>query len=123
MALPVFLSGCRSLLVLVGPTYSARLWCVMELFIFLRMGGQHDDIDVRLFEGGDSLVRQLQRFDAAEARCFLNRDRQRLWAVIEASFGTFAPFNKRVRAVFAQKIANSAGERYRAAGGRVTLTV
>ena len=113
MALPVFLSGCRSLLVLVGPTYSTRLWCVMELFVFLRMGGQHDDIAVRLLEGGDSLVRQLEKFDAGKAKCFLNRDRQRLWAVIEASFGTFAPFNKRVRAVFAGKIAG-AGERYRA---------
>ena len=113
MALPVFLSGCRSLLVLVGPTYSSRLWCVMELFVFIRMGGQHDDIAVRLLEGGDSLVRQLERFDAGKAKCFLNRDRQRLWAVIEASFGTFAPFNKRVRAVFADKIASS-GERYRA---------
>ena len=85
----------------------------MELFVFLRMGGRRDDIAVRLLEGGDSLVRQLERFDAGKAKCFLNRDRQRLWAVIEASFGTFAPFNKRVRAVFADKIASS-GERYRA---------
>ena len=27
MALPIFLSGCRSLLVLAGPSYSTRLWC------------------------------------------------------------------------------------------------
>lgn len=114
MALPVFLSGCRSLLVLAGPTYSSRLWCVMELFVFLRMGGARDDIAVRLLEDGDSLVRQLERFDAGEAKCFLNRDRQRLWAVIESSFGTFAPFNKQVRAVFADNIASAAGERYRA---------
>ena len=60
MALPVFLSGCRSLLVLAGPTYSSRLWCVMELFVFLRMGGARDDIAVRLLEDGDSLVRQLE---------------------------------------------------------------
>jgi len=26
-ALPVFLSGCRSLVVLAGPTYASRLWC------------------------------------------------------------------------------------------------
>ena len=27
--LPVFLSGCRELLILVGETYHKRLWCVM----------------------------------------------------------------------------------------------
>ena len=30
--LPVSLAGCRQLLVLAGPTYASRLWCVMELF-------------------------------------------------------------------------------------------
>ena len=77
----------------------------MELFVFLRMGGRRDDIAVRLLEGGDALVRQLARFDASKAQCFLNRDRQRLLAVIESSFGTCQPFNKLVRAVFSNKIA------------------
>ena len=30
--LPVSLAGCRQLLVLAGPSYASRLWCVMELF-------------------------------------------------------------------------------------------
>eukprot|EP00964_Phaeocystis_antarctica_P078319 scaffold48710_cov67-Phaeocystis_antarctica.AAC.3 len=34
--LPVFLAGCQTLLVVAGPTYCARLWCVMELFTFAR---------------------------------------------------------------------------------------
>ena len=29
--LPVFLSGCRELLILAGKTYTTRLWCVMEV--------------------------------------------------------------------------------------------
>ena len=32
--LPVFLAGCQTLLVVAGPTYCSRLWCVMELFTF-----------------------------------------------------------------------------------------
>ena len=36
--LPVFLAGCQTLLVVAGPTYCARLWCVMELFMFVRSG-------------------------------------------------------------------------------------
>ena len=30
-ALPLFLSGCKNLVVLAGLTYSTRLWCVMEV--------------------------------------------------------------------------------------------
>ena len=34
--LPVFLAGCQTLLVVAGATYCSRLWCVMELFTFVR---------------------------------------------------------------------------------------
>ena len=34
--LPVFLAGCQTLLVVAGPTYCSRLWCVMERFAFVR---------------------------------------------------------------------------------------
>ena len=34
--LPIFLAGCQMLLVVAGPTYCSRLWCVMELFTFAR---------------------------------------------------------------------------------------
>ena len=37
--LPIFLSGCKKLLVIAGNTYTHRLWCVMEIFTFLFMGG------------------------------------------------------------------------------------
>ena len=32
-----------------------------------------------------------------KAKCFLSKDRHKLWAVIEASFGDFVPFNKMPR--------------------------
>jgi len=38
--LPVFLAGCQTLLVVAGPTYCSRLWCVMELFTFARSNRQ-----------------------------------------------------------------------------------
>ena len=38
-SLPIFLAGCQGLLVLAGKTYPTRLWCVVELFVYLRMGG------------------------------------------------------------------------------------
>ena len=35
MCLPVHLAACRKLLILAGPTYTTRMWCVLELFVFL----------------------------------------------------------------------------------------
>lgn len=87
------------------------------------MGGAQSDIIVKLLEENADLERLLAKFDASKSRCFLNRDRQNLLAVIEAGFGTFTPFNKLVRQVFANKLAtgdaspSSEGQPLAEAGG------
>ena len=106
--LPVFLSGCQILLIVAGPTYCSRLWCVMEIFTFMRMGSAMDRVSLRLITGPDQnqaaaekeLTAELATFNAAEAQCFKQEDRQRLLAVIEAGFGNFSDFNKGVRSMF-----------------------
>ena len=98
--LPIFLASCDSLLVLAGKTYATRLWCVMELFVYLRMGGRTQDVAIRFLGDGTDMPLLLSQFDAGKARCYHDRDRQRLLAVIEAGFGTFDPFNKIVRDMF-----------------------
>ena len=35
MCLPVFLAGCNSLLVISGETYPSRLWCLLEMFVYM----------------------------------------------------------------------------------------
>merc|ERR1740130_1474793 len=42
--LPVFLAGCKHLMILCGETYLSRLWCVFELFVFFSMGGAFDKV-------------------------------------------------------------------------------
>ena len=82
--------------------------CVMELFVFVRMGGKKNDIIVKLLdEEADKasdrkadMRARLVKFDASRSRCFLDRDRQRLLAVIEASFGTTRSFDELVLKVF-----------------------
>lgn len=74
-----------------------------ELFVYVRMGGKSTDIIVELL--GDVDMRStLTRFDAAKARCYHERDRQKLLAVVESAFGTCDPFNKAVRAIFHEKL-------------------
>ena len=78
----------------------------MEVFIFIRIknvGSTADSaklaselLTIKLLDKSADLTRSLSRFDAAEAQCRYDRDRQKLLAVIEASFGTTAPFNQLV---------------------------
>ena len=107
MCLPVFLSGCQQLLLLVGPSYVTRLWCVMECFIFMRIKGidetaaqQTSHLKVKELSSDADLAQTLARFKAANAQCRYDRDRQRLLAVIEASFGTTRSFDELVLKVF-----------------------
>ena len=101
-SLPVFLAGCNELLVLAGRTYPTRLWCVMELFVYVRMGGKRERLVSRLLDDSTDLATRLAKFDAEDARCYLDNDRQKLLAVIEAAFGTFYLFNGLVRGIFSE---------------------
>ena len=83
----------------------------MEIFVFVRMKGQHDEIDVRLIVGthegaasAGKIKERLLRFDADKAECSLNKDRQRLLAAVESTYGTPKPFNKIVRNLLAEKL-------------------
>ena len=78
----------------------------MEIFVFVRMGGKHEDMVLKLLDENSNLANSLQKFDAAHAKCFLSKDRHKLWAVIEASFGDFIPFNKIVRGIFAAQLSD-----------------
>jgi len=113
-SLPVYLAGCRELLVLAGETYTRRLWCVMEMLVFLRMGGSADRVtvlpvptrsDARSSNAFETMLRRtaslFEAFDAREASCFHPEDRQRLLGVMEAGFGSLPVFNTVVRRIFA----------------------
>ena len=103
MCLPVFLAGCNSLLVLAGTTYSRRLWCVMELFIFLIMGGSETAVDVRLLCNNldtaerEALIQDLESFDAKQAKCSVQDDEDRMLGAIAGAFGSLEAFSKDVR--------------------------
>ena len=123
--LPIFLSGCQTLLIVAGPTYCSRLWCVMEIFTFLRMGRAKERIELRLISNPGQnqaaakreLAAQLATFNAAKAECFKQEDRQKLLAVIEAGFGDFQDFNQDVRTVFLRGLHRLSSSR-----GRSSLT-
>jgi hypothetical protein len=75
---------------------------VVELFVFLQMGGEREAMVVKPLDADAGL--SLNQFDSAKAQCFLEEDREKLLAIVEASFGTFGPFNEIVRGYFAEKL-------------------
>ena len=53
-ALPIYLLGSRYFVVFVGESYFNRMWCVLELFTFVRSGGTVDQIMLKPLHGDDA---------------------------------------------------------------------
>ena len=66
-------------------------------------------MDMECDEHDATLATRLMAFDAGKAECSFDDDKQHLCAVIEASFGTFAPFNRLVRGLLREKVATGWG--------------
>jgi len=107
--LPVYVAACKKLLVLAGPTYSFRLWCIMEIFTFLQMGGDWRNIEIYPLgadeyadaeEARDGFLRQFAEFDCMKAQCFKDSDREHFLGIIEGAFGSTDAFNLAVQKLF-----------------------
>jgi hypothetical protein len=105
--LPVFLCGCNELLVLCGPTYLTRLWCVVELFTFVHMGGSKHRITVLPLAPADveeqdshRIEQRLSDFDARQCDCSQSDDKDRMLKIICTAYGSMESFNTAVRVMF-----------------------
>ena len=96
LCLPVFLSGCETLLIIPGPTYTSRLWCIMEVFVFLKMGGSIRRITIIPIELKDEKIARskFEEVDVSKCKCYLEKDRQKLLGIVEKGFGSYEAFNK-----------------------------
>jgi len=83
------------------------------------VGGAEERVELHLIANPDQdqkearrlLMQRFATFDAAKAQCFLARDRDRLLAVIEASFGDFYDFNRVARKLFAKRVSDPSTRR------------
>jgi hypothetical protein len=103
--LPVYVSGCKRLLVLCGRTYTSRLWCIMEVFTFLVMGAEKDRVELKRISDAPEISEALMHFRTSAAQCYLQEDRQRMLAIIESAFGTHASFDDAVRRLLVGAVA------------------
>ena len=128
--LPVYLSGCQRLVVLAGDTFHTRIWCIIEIFTFLRMGGTPDrvtllplltaapaihrspsaaDEDAENMELGriktddstlEAVFERFRTFEVSATKAFKEDERQHLLGVIEAGFGDLEVFDSLVQSLF-----------------------
>jgi len=112
--LPVFLAACNRLLVLSGPTYTSRLWCVMELYVYISMNegnrSHRNSISVvKLCEGAEhggwGGDQKWKYFDAADCECFDPDDKAKMISIFEHGVGGVEAFNKEVRRLMNQRSA------------------
>ena len=109
--LPIFLASCKELLVLAGPSYCGRLWCVLEFYTFVMVRPKLGGLVIETFEDAASptdvrnqragVRRRFGSFDAAKASCYLEEDRHNLLAVIEAGYGSIPAFNQKMLRIIA----------------------
>ena len=102
MCLPLFLTGCETLLVVAGPSYADRMWCVLEVFVFLKMGGNASRIKILPIEGvtEKQIKKKFKNVDIEQCKCSLESDRQKILGIVEQGFGNFEDFNSIVQQSF-----------------------
>jgi len=107
--LPIFLAGCKELLVLCGPSYLSRLWCLMEIFTFVHMGGDPARISIVKIirrgaevEDSKAIEAALRNFDVARCDCSYAPDKTQLVEVIRTGFGSLQNFNAVLRKLLAE---------------------
>lgn len=101
--LPIFVAGCSRMVVLCGPTYLSRMWCVLELFISKCTGGTITEVLPVLRKGRETedlaAVRgAFAAFDVRECNCADAGIKQRLLGLIETVYGSIHSFNEAARA-------------------------
>jgi hypothetical protein len=102
--LPIFLAACNHLLVISGLTLTSRLWCCVELFVYVQMhvDEEADTAPIIMTIGADSddyahVLDGWVHFDAADSQCFDPVDKKRILAVLENHPGGIDAFNGHVR--------------------------
>merc|ERR1711920_1102113 len=96
--LPVFLGACNSLLIICGPSYMTRLWCIVELFTFVSMKSGEvsklNDVIIKSFDV--NLLEVSKEFDCRDCNCFNPDDKLEMMRIFQAGTDGVDGFNKAV---------------------------
>lgn len=117
--LPVFMASCERLLMLVGPTFLSRYWCVFEAYLFVEMGHSTEEVDLRVLKSANmhasenvesvaDFAIEAKKFKASECKCTVLADQLRIQTFIEIGCGIAPVFDRAVRSIVLRAFTNSA---------------
>merc|ERR1712217_291192 len=100
------LAGCNTLLIISGATYTTRLWCCTELFVYTHMLTEDEPTQLPIVKvlGADEQERARVRnawnlFDASVCECVSDFDKKRIFAVIDRYPGGVKAFSEHIQAL------------------------
>ena len=104
--LPIFVNASSKFFVLFGPSYAARCWCMLELYVFntmMRSGlFKPSDLILAPLAGNTVELEKLaQSFNIHDTKCFRDVDRQTIFAIIETAGDGHKGFDQAVRTLSA----------------------
>lgn len=91
--------GSRKLVIIMGPTYFSRLWCSMEIFVFIESGGSPSRVVLLPISGYHP---KLDDFDFGRVQCSVQADMDAMKNVILIGCGSVQNFNTRVRKILVE---------------------
>jgi len=103
--LPIFLAGCNRLLVVSGVSYTTRLWCCVELFVYMQMMVRDEEsrkepiilLTAKCEEELSTAKNAWATFDVTRCNCFNPEDKSRILNVVERHPGGAQAFNDYIR--------------------------
>lgn len=97
--LPFWLLMSNRFVIVLGPTYSTRLWCLLELFAFSHVG-KPDAIETLDSSEGEKRSTEIS---VKNAQCSVKTDYHNLMSIIENSFATISGFQQLVERIVTQQ--------------------
>jgi len=89
--------------ILCGPTYLSRLWCVVEIFTYMQIHGSFEKVTViNVLRDGcqeddlHDIKCSFESFDARHCKCFNTDDKERLLTIVATACGSIEEFSAAV---------------------------
>jgi hypothetical protein len=125
MCLPVHLAACKQILMLVGPSYLTRLWCIMEIFVFFAAVDDPTRLEcIALRESTEAtspkakaeedVKESFRTFCVNKCMCHGAATRDKLLSIIEAGCGTLEGFDTLIQNVqlpFGEDVSSPRGQK------------
>jgi len=98
MSLPIHLAASERLLILAGETFVTRMWCVMEIFVFLAAVDDVSRLEIIVLGDDPKTIKHaFQKLAVTTCECRNSDTRDKLLSIIEVGCGCPEDFDALIR--------------------------